>query len=294
MSFKLNRNQKIVCWIAASVIAAIQLSDFLENGINSYGWVFPIAIAAALIVIALTSNDNEEIASRGNLETTPHELISTRCSIPPSQSHGNLTNSVIDTVQSLARIIRNELVRINPGLASVHPSLNALVGPRTRSLIISYCMVFIAFNSNQQFFSRSKLLRVARDLMVEDVCRNEAARLSAELDSDEHRIESMNSRSANDSMLRNELMGLNAAKITLLRTTLNNDLQELEVAGRLAISSFEKGASDGLLSLGAALRRFMLGNKIITPEQFNHEYGPLVKSWIALAQDQLSKESLGT
>lgn len=294
MSFKLNRNQQLVCWFAASVIAAIQIFDFLENGINGHGWVFPIAISAALIVIALTSNDNNEIASRANLETTPHELTSTRFSIPPAQSHGNLTNLVIDSVQSLARIIRNELARINPGLASVHPSLNAHVGPRTRSLIISYCMVCIAFNSNQQFSSRSKSLQVARDLMIEDVCRNEASRLSAELDSDEHRIESMNSRSANDSMLRNELKGLNAAKITLLRTTLNNDLQELEVAGRLAISSIEQGTSDGLLSLYAALRRFILGDKTMTPEEFNHEYGPLVKSWIALAQDQLSKESPGT
>lgn len=200
-----------------------------------------------------------------------------------------LTNLVTDTIQSLAIVIRNELARINPSLASIHPALNAPFGPKTRSLLISYRMVFIAFNSNLKFSSRSKQLRKARDLIVEDICRTEAVRLSAELDSDERRIESMNTRS----MLRNELKGLNAAKITLVRTTLNSDLQELEVAGRLAISSIKQGTPDGLLSLGEALRRFMLGDKKITPEQFNLEYGSLIKSWIALALDQLSKDSPG-
>lgn len=278
--------------MAASVITAIQISDFLENGINGYGWVFPLVIAFILIVLALTSN--AEIPDKAISEATFSEPVSPQHSFSPSLPSDDLVNLVTDTIQSLAMVIRNEFARINPRLISVHPSLSSFVGPRTRSLVISYCAVFIAFNSNLKFASRSKQLRKARDLIVEDICRTEAVRLSTELDSDDRRIESMNSRSANDSMLRNELKESNAGIVFVLRTNLNRDLRELEAAGRLAISSIEQGTSDGLLSLCAALRRFMLGDKTMTPEELNHEYGPLVKSWIALAQDQLSKESPGT
>ena len=120
------------------------------------------------------------------------------------------------------------------------------------------------------------------------MCRTEIARLNAELDSDDRKIMvSTGQTSSEQNDLRNELKGLNDAKVVLLRTLLNSDLKELETAGRIAITNLKQGSPDSLNPLYLALRRFMVGNKSISDDDFASEYGAIVQSWIAKARQNI-------
>lgn len=286
MGFRLNNSQRIVCWIAVAIIAAIQTYDFLENGIGGIGWIVSLAVIFVLTIIAL--NKDSVSSANSNAATTTIESPFTSHSATSTLQHDQLVSLLVKSIKNLASEIREELKRINPKLVTTHPKLGSLAGLTSQSTKISYCTVFIAFNSEPQLYPRSRQLSEARDLIVNEMCRTEIARLNAELDSDDRKIMvSTGQTSSEQNDLRNELKGLNDAKVVLLRTLLNSDLKELETAGRIAITNLKQGSPDSLNPLYLALRRFMVGNKSISDDDFASEYGAIVQSWIAKARQNI-------
>lgn len=286
MRFQLNTSQRIVCWFTAAIIAAIQAYDFLENGIDSIRWIVSLTVIFILVIFALNKNSEGSTISTAAPSTTDSSLyLQSTTSIP---QHDQLVPLLVKSINKLTSEIREELKKINPKLVATHPAINSFVGPTNRSTMISYCMVCIAFNSEPRFTSHSRQLHEARDLVVGEMIRTEAVRLSAELDFDDRKIMvSKGGLTSEQKTARNDVKEMNAGLVAMLRTQLNSDLQELETAGSIVIANLKQDSPDALNPLYLALRRFMVGDISISNDQFANEYGALIHSWIVKAREIL-------